>query len=86
MRDKARWGCLLPCLGIEQKGEGIVNGGRRVDRLSINNVVVVQDEGKVVREWGNLIESGNQNRFNGWEQTSAHQCQGIPADLRIQHL
>ena len=65
---------------LEQKGEG------RVNRFGINHVVVVQDEGKVVRECGNLIEQDGQDRFNRWEHRSAHECQGIPADLRIQHL
>ena len=44
---------------LEQKGEGIVN------RFGINHVVVVQDEDEIVRDGGDFIEQGRQNRF-GW--------------------
>ena len=44
---------------LEQKGEGLVN------RFGINQVVVVQDEDEIVRDGGDFIEQGRQNRF-GW--------------------
>ena len=44
---------------LEQKGEGIVN------RFGINDVVVVEDEDEIVRDGGDFIEQGCQNRF-GW--------------------
>src|SRR3972149_1513065 len=44
---------------LEQKGEGIVN------RFGINNMVVVKDEDEIVRDGGDFIEQGRQNRF-GW--------------------
>ena len=45
---------------LEQKGEGIVN------RFGINHVVVVKDEDEVIRDGGDFIEQGCQNRFGGW--------------------
>ena len=46
---------------LEQKGEGMVN------RLGIDHVVVVEDEDELVREGGDLIEQGRQDRFGrGW--------------------
>ena len=44
---------------LEQKGEGIVN------RFGINHMVVVQDKDEMVRDGGDFIEQGCQNRF-GW--------------------
>ena len=44
---------------LEQKGEGMVN------RFGIDHVVVVQDEDEIVRDGGDFIEQGRQNRF-GW--------------------
>ena len=44
---------------VEQKGEGLVN------RCGINQVVVVQDEDKIVRDGGDFIEQGRQQRFGG---------------------
>ena len=44
---------------LEQKGEGLVN------RFGINNVVVVKDEDEIVRDGGDFIEQGCQNRFDG---------------------
>src|ERR671915_1319014 len=45
---------------LDQKGEGIVN------RSGINNVVVIEDENEIVREGGDFIEQGRQNRFGWW--------------------
>src|SRR5262249_31959937 len=42
---------------LDQKGEGIVN------RFRIDNVVVVKDEGKVIRQGGDFIEQRCQDRF-----------------------
>ena len=42
---------------LEQKGEGSVN------RFGINHVVVVKDEDEIVRDSGDFIEQGRQNRF-----------------------
>ena len=44
---------------LEQKGEGIVN------RFGINHMVVVKNQDKIVRDGGDFIEQGRQNRF-GW--------------------
>ena len=43
---------------LEQKGEGFVN------RFGINDVVVVKDEDEIVRDGGDFIEQGCQNRFD----------------------
>ena len=42
---------------LEQKGEGIVN------RLGIDHMVVVEDEDERVREGGDLVEQGRQDRL-----------------------
>ena len=42
---------------LEQKGEGIVN------RSGIDHVVVVEDEDEIVRDGGDFIEQGRQDRF-----------------------
>ena len=42
---------------LEQKGEGIVN------RFGINHMVVVQDKDEIVRDGGDFIEQGCQNRL-----------------------
>jgi hypothetical protein len=36
-----------------------------VNRFGLNKVVVVKDEGKIVRDGGDVIEQGRQHRF-GW--------------------
>jgi len=43
---------------LEQKGEGMVN------RFGINHVVVVKNEDEIVRDGGDFIEQGCQNRFD----------------------
>ena len=60
---------------LEQKGEGIVN------RFGINHVVVVKDEDEIVRDGGDFIEQGRQNRF-GWRwlrglEHTQHPCSNI---------
>ena len=62
---------------LEQKGEGIVN------RLGINHVVVVEDEDEMVRDGGDFIEQGGQNRF-GWRwlrglEHTQHPCANLSA-------
>src|SRR3989304_223639 len=37
-----------------------------VNRLGINHVVVVEDENEIVRDGGDFIERGRQNRFDWW--------------------
>ena len=50
-----------------QKGEGLVN------RLGIDQVVVVQDEDERVREGGDVIEQGRQDRVDGrWLRRLQH--------------
>ena len=72
---------------LEQKGEGSVYVSRRVDirrridRLGINKVIVVEDEDKIVRDGSDFIEQGCQNRF-GWRwlrglQNSQHPFSNI---------
>ncbi len=43
---------------FEQEGEG------SVDRFGIDAVVVVQDEHEIVRDGGDFIDQGRQNRFD----------------------
>ena len=43
--------------GLKKKGESIVNW------VAINNVVVVKDKSKTLRDGGDFIEQGRQNRF-----------------------
>lgn len=42
---------------VKQKGKGLV------DQWGIDGMVIVQDEGNGVREGGDLIEQGRQQRF-----------------------
>ena len=42
---------------LEQKGKGFVN------RFGINHMVVIQDQDEAVRNGGDFIEQGRQNRF-----------------------
>ena len=51
--------CICGGRVLEQKGEGLVN------RFGINHMVVVQDKDEIVRDGGDFIEQGRQNRF-GW--------------------
>ena len=66
---------------LEQKGEGGVDGLRHVNRFGINHMVVIQDEDEMVRDGGDFIEQGRQNRFDwrwlrGLEHTQ-HPCSNI---------
>jgi len=47
----------LPGQVLEQEGQGLI------DWLGLNHVVVVQDEDEIVRDGGDFIEQGCQNRF-----------------------
>ena len=62
-------------LVLEQKSEGLVN------RFGINHMVVVKDEDEIVRDGGNFIEQGCQNRFDGrWLgrlEYTQHPCANI---------
>ena len=42
---------------LEQKDKGLIN------RLGINHMVVIQDQDEIVRDGGDFIEQGRQNRF-----------------------
>ena len=44
---------------IEQKGEGLV------DWFRIDHVVIIQDQDEMVRDGGDFIEQGCQDRFDG---------------------
>ena len=60
---------------LEQKGEGIV------DRSGIDHVVVVKDEDEIVRDGGDFVEQGRQDRFGrrwlrGLERTQ-HPCSNL---------
>ena len=62
---------------LKQKGHGTVN------RFGIKNVVVVKDEDEAVREGGELVDQGRQQRF-GWRrlrlrsmERSQHPCSNI---------
>ena len=43
------------CLVLKQKDDGILN------RFGINNVVVIKDEGEIVRDSGDIIEQACKN-------------------------
>ena len=45
---------------IKQKGEGLV------DRLSINNMVVVKNEDEMIRDARDVVEQRRQNRVGRW--------------------
>src|SRR3954469_20794679 len=52
---------------FDEKGEGLING------LGIDRVVVVQDEDERVREGGDVIEQGRQDRVDGrWLRRLQH--------------
>ena len=44
---------------LEQKGEGLI------DWLGINHMVIIQHQDEAVRNGGDFIEQGCQNRFDG---------------------
>ena len=54
-------------LVVNEKGQSVVN------RLGINDVVVVKNEDEIVRDGGNFIEQGYQNRF-GWRWLRRLEC------------
>jgi hypothetical protein len=43
---------------LEQKGDDIVN------RFGINRVVVIKDKNEIVRDSGDFVKQGYQNRFD----------------------
>ena len=60
---------------LEQKGEGVVYW------FGINNVIVIKDEDEIVRDGGDFIDQGCQNRFD-WRwlrglERSQHPCANI---------
>src|SRR3712207_5802625 len=65
---------------LQQKGEGIV------DRSGINDVVVVEDENEIVRDGGDFIEQGRQNRFGWWWLRGLEHTQHPFSDVRGNRL
>ena len=60
---------------LEQKGEGIVN------RFGIDHVVVVKDEDEIVRDGGDFVEQGRQNRFGGRRLRGLERSQRTPSPI-----
>ena len=65
---------------LDQKGEGIVN------RFGINRMVVIQDEDEIVRDGGDFIEQGCQNRFDGWRLRGLEHIQHPCSHIRRNRL
>ena len=65
---------------LEQEGEGIV------DRFGIDRVVVVEDEDEIVREGGDLVEQGRQDRVGRRWLRGLERTQHPRADLRRDRL
>ena len=65
---------------LEQKGEGLVN------RVGVYHVVVVKDEDESVRDGGDFIEQGCQNRLGGgWLRGLEHSQRPCP-NIRCNRL
>jgi hypothetical protein len=47
-------------LVLEHKAEGFVN------RTAIDDVVVIEDDNEIVRDGGDFVEQGSQNRLGWW--------------------
>ena len=65
---------------LEQKGKGIVNW------FGINSVIVVQDEDEIVRDSGDFIEQGSQNRFGGRRLRGLERRQYLFSNIRCNRL
>src|SRR5450756_2378694 len=65
---------------LEEKGEGIVN------RFGINRMVVIKDEDEIVRDSGDFIEQGCQNRFDGWRLRGLEHTQHPFSNIRHNRL
>src|SRR3712207_5107214 len=64
----------------EQKGEG------RVNRSGVNHMVVVQDEDERVRNGGDLIEQGGQDRCDWWWLRRLERAQHVGSDIDVNRL
>ena len=65
---------------LEQKGEDLVN------RFGINHMVVIQDKDEIVRDGGDFIEQGCQNRFGRrWLRGLEHTQHPSP-NIRLNRL
>ena len=65
---------------LEKKDDGIVN------RFGIKNVVVIKDEDEIIRDCGDFIEQGRQNRFDWWWLRGLENSQHPFSNLRRNHL
>src|SRR5688572_25284892 len=67
---------------LDQKGEGLVN------RFGLNNVVVVKDEDKIIRNGGDFVEQSCQKRFGWWwlRLRSVEHSQDPFSNIRHNHL
>ena len=61
---------------LDQEGEGIV------DRFGIDNVVVVEDEDEIVRDGGDFVEQGRQDRFGRRGPRGSEDPQHAFSDIR----
>ena len=61
---------------LDQKGEGVVN------RLGVDQVVVVKDEDEAFREGGDLVDQGGQKRFGRRWLRGLERSQHIGANAR----
>src|SRR5439155_26672764 len=64
---------------VEQEGEGLVN------RFGIDRVVVVQDEDEPVRERGEFVEQGRQDRFGRRWLRGLERSQNLSSNIRRDH-
>lgn len=62
----------------EQESERIVN------RLGIDNVVIIQDEGKRAREGCDIIDQRCQERFTGRQRRGLRSAPSVPSPTRAQ--
>ncbi len=65
---------------LEQKGEGLVN------RFGINHMVIIQHQDEVVRNGGDFIEQGGQNRFSRRRLRTLKHFHGRFSHIRLQCL
>ena len=49
---------------LEQKGDGFVDRCRPAYRFGIDHVVIVDDQGEIIRDGGNFIDQDGQDRFD----------------------
>ena len=49
---------------LEQKGDGFVDRCRPAYRFGIDHVVIVDDQGEIIRDGGNFIDQDGQDQFD----------------------